>query len=111
MRIAIPIANGALAMHFGHCAAFALVDVDDDRAITATATAAAPPHQPGLLPRWLAEQGVDVVIAGGMGGRAQQLFREAGIEVLTGAPAEAPETLVRAYLDGALVTGANACDH
>lgn len=111
MRIAIPIANGALAMHFGHCSAFALVDVDDDRNVAATATTDAPPHQPGLLPRWLAGQGVDVVIAGGMGGRAQELFREAGIEVLTGAPAEAPETLVQAYLDGALVTGANACDH
>jgi len=112
MRIAVPVANGRLAQHFGHCEKFALVDVDPvTKETTASTEVAAPEHQPGLLPEWLREQGVQLVIAGGMGSRAQSLFRAAAIQVLTGAPAEAPETLVRQYLDGRLVTGENACDH
>jgi ATP-binding protein involved in chromosome partitioning len=112
MRIAIPMADGRLAQHFGHCEKFALIDVDPlTKQITANAEMLAPEHQPGLLPPWLKERGVNLVIAGGMGSRAQMLFKAAGVEVLTGAPSESAATLVREYLDGKLVTGANACDH
>lgn len=112
MRIVIPVANGRLAMHFGHCEAFAVIDVDPQtKAVLKQETLAAPEHQPGLLPRWLAERGAQVIIAGGMGQRAQGLFAESGIKVVVGAPAEAPEALVHAYLDGTLKTGDNVCDH
>jgi predicted Fe-Mo cluster-binding NifX family protein len=112
MRIAIPMADGVLALHFGHCEKFALIDVDPDRKeITQSTEIAAPEHQPGLLPPWLKERGVVLVIAGGMGSRAHTLFQDVSIEVFTGAPAESPVTLVRKYLDGTLVTGANACEH
>ena len=112
MRIAIPLADGRLCMHFGHCEKFALVDCDSTaKAIIKTDTVAAPAHEPGLLPRWLAERGATVIIAGGMGARAQGLFSERGITVVTGAPAGTPEQIVTAYLNGTLVTGANACDH
>jgi predicted Fe-Mo cluster-binding NifX family protein len=99
-------------MHFGHCQQFALVDVDEsnDNA-TQMELVTPPPHEPGLLPRWLHAKGVDVIIAGGMGQRAQQLFGQNGIKVLVGAPAESPEQLVSAYLAGSLQSGANACDH
>jgi len=112
MRIAIPMTDGRLAQHFGHCEKFALVDVDPvTKEITASTEVAAPEHQPGLLPPWLKERGVNIVIAGGMGARAHSLFQAASIEVLTGAPAESPTAIVRQYLDGKLVTGENACDH
>ena len=112
MRIAIPVAGGKLAMHFGHCEEFALIDVDAaEKKVTGRKTAPAPAHQPGLLPRWLAEQGADMIIAGGMGMRAQNLFAEQNIEVVVGAPAEDPEVIVTAYLDGTLETGGNICDH
>jgi predicted Fe-Mo cluster-binding NifX family protein len=112
MRIAIPMAGGHLALHFGHCEKFALIDVDPvTRQITATSEVEAPEHQPGLLPPWLKERGVTLVIAGGMGSRAHSLFQASAIEVLTGAQEESPEALVRQYLDGGLVTGQNACDH
>jgi ATP-binding protein involved in chromosome partitioning len=112
MKIAIPVAGGFLAQHFGHCEKFALVDVDPaTKEITSSTEVAAPEHQPGLLPPWLKERGVNLVIAGGMGSRAHSLFQAEGIEVLTGAPAESAAALVRKYLDGQLVTGANACDH
>jgi ATP-binding protein involved in chromosome partitioning len=111
-RIAIPIADGRLAQHLGHCEKFALVDVDAaTKEISASTEVAAPEHQPGLLPPWLNERGVNLVIAGGMGARAHSLFQEASIEVLTGAPAESAATLVLQYLEGKLVPGENACDH
>ncbi|MCX7020032.1 MAG: iron-sulfur cluster carrier protein MrpORP [Candidatus Sumerlaeota bacterium] len=112
MRIAIPLANGKLAMHFGHCECFALVDVDPkERKILKREDIDAPPHQPGLLPPWLAERGANMIIAGGMGQRAKALFAEQGVEVVVGARADTPENLVGEYLDGTLKVGENACDH
>ncbi len=112
MKIAIPTANGKLNMHFGHCAAFTLLDVDTaSNTITGTCEIDAPPHEPGLLPPWLAERGVNLIIAGGMGQRAQSLFIDQNIEVIVGAPSETPEELATAYMAGKLETGMNACDH
>ncbi len=112
MRIAIPMAAGKLSQHFGHCERFALIDVDQaNKKIIDKQELESPEHQPGLLPHWLAEKGVTVVIAGGMGESAQKLFSECGIRVLIGAPAEAPETLVEAFMAGTLKTGGNQCDH
>lgn len=112
MKIAIPLADGKLAIHFGHCERFALIDADlAGRRITGRQDIAAPPHEPGLLPPWLAEQGANLIIAGGMGQRAISLFAGHGIQVITGAPAESPEQLVEAYLAGTLQAGQNVCDH
>jgi ATP-binding protein involved in chromosome partitioning len=112
MKIAIPMAGGRLCMHFGHCEQFALVDVDvTNGKPVKTSLVTPPPHEPGLLPRWLHEQGATVIIAGGMGQRAHQLFAQSGVKVLVGAPTDTPENLVAAYLSGTLVSGQNACDH
>lgn len=112
MKIAIPMAQGKLCLHFGHCEQFAVVDADaDSKKIVRVEKLTPPPHEPGLLPRWLAEQGVALVIAGGMGGRARELFAARQIEVLTGAPVASPEELVTAYFAGSLELGENTCDH
>ncbi len=112
MRIAIPLAEGRLAMHFGHCQTFALLDVDKATgAVSKRQDLQPPPHEPGVLPRWLHEQGANLIIAGGMGQRAQMLFAENKIQVLVGAPAETPEKLTADFLAGKLQTGTNACDH
>jgi len=112
MRIAIPLAEGKLAMHFGHCQHFAMVDVDPSAIkILKREDIAAPPHEPGLLPPWLAERGANIIIAGGMGQRAHTLFAERGIKVIIGALAETPEKLVADYLAGTLTLGENICDH
>ena len=112
MKVAIPVAEGKLATHFGHCESFALLDIiPDNRQMLARSDVAAPPHEPGLLPRWLAEQGVSMIIAGGMGQRAQDLFIKSGIKVFTGAPVAAPELLVETFMTGSLSLGANCCDH
>jgi len=112
MKIAIPLAEGKLTMHFGHCASFALVDVDDQtKKILGREDIPAPPHEPGLLPPGLAERGAKMISAGGMGQRAQELFALEGIRVVVGAPSETPEKLITEYLAGTLVVGANVCDH
>lgn len=112
MRIAIPLAEGKLAMHFGHCQHFAMVDVDPTaKKILKREDIAAPPHEPGLLPPWLAERGANIIIAGGMGQRAHDLFAARGMEVMLGAAAETPEKLVTDYLAGTLTLGTNLCDH
>ncbi len=112
MRIAVPVTDGALASHFGHCHRFALFDVEPDgRTVGQLQFLEPPPHEPGTFPRWLHEQGATVIIAGGMGSRAQELFGQSGIRVVVGASGGAPEAIVRDFLDGRLETGANVCDH
>jgi len=110
LKIAIPMAEGMLCNHFGHCEQFALIDLQGKNIIQKVLVTP-PPHEPGLLPRWLGEKGVNLIIAGGMGQRAVTLFTERGIKVLTGAPQLSPEELIGHYVGQTLVTGANVCDH
>ncbi|MFW6132441.1 MAG: NifB/NifX family molybdenum-iron cluster-binding protein [Planctomycetota bacterium] len=112
MTIAIPVADGKLAMHFGHCEQFALLEGDPEaRTVRRTRYLDSPPHEPGVLPSWLAEQGADVIISGGMGRRAQALFDRSGIRVVVGASPAPPEEVAAAYLAGELEVGENVCDH
>jgi len=112
MRIAIPVTYGQLSAHFGHCEQFALVQVEStSKAVLATDYVAPPAHEPGVLPRWLHEQGVDVIIAGGMGQRAQQLFAQKGIEVIVGARCRTVQQTVTDFLQGTLEASENPCDH
>lgn len=110
MKFAIPLAEGKLTAHFGHCQEFAIVEAENG-AITAKEILVPPPHEPGVLPRWLHEKGANVIIAGGMGQRAQELFAANQIDVVVGAPVETPESLVESYMAGTLVSGFNLCDH
>jgi predicted Fe-Mo cluster-binding NifX family protein len=112
MRVAIPLAQGKLSLHFGHCDQFAIFDIDDNIKKVINREEATPPaHAPGVLPKWLHQNNVSVIIAGGMGQRAQQLFAQNHIKVVIGASAGSPEELVSAYLENKLETGNNICDH
>lgn len=112
MRIAIPTTGACLEEHFGHCECFTLVDTDlEATAIQSLKCVKTPPHEPGTLPGWLKGQSVDLVIAGTMGERALGLLESLSIQVLTGAPAEPPDFLVRAYLQGKLSTQSPPCTH
>ncbi len=112
MRYAVPVNNGILSPHFGHCEHFALLDVDvEKKEILKNELVPSPGHQPGLLPEWLADQGVSVVIAGGMGSRAQDLFQQNRIQVVIGAQEGDPEKAVLSHLHDELSTEDNICDH
>jgi len=112
VRYAVPVSGGRVSPHFGHCEHFAMIDVDEEsKEIISKELVPSPGHQPGLLPEWLAEQGVAFVIAGGMGSRAQSLFQQNRIGVILGALENDPEATVLNYLQGRLATGENICDH
>jgi len=112
MRYAVPISGGKIAAHFGHCSHFALFDVDEaTTAITRKEIVPSPGHEPGVLPAWLADEGVSVVVAGGMGSRAQGLFTESRIQVVVGISQSDPEAAVLDHIKGTLATGDNLCDH
>ena len=110
MKIAVPTVQGRLSLHFGHCESFTFFEIENDQ-ITNKYTEAPPPHAPGVLPTWLKNKGVNLVIAGGMGTRAQGLFQQNGIQVIVGAPAIEPERVVSDYLEGKLELGENICEH
>lgn len=111
MKFAVPTNEGKLCAHFGHCEAFALIDTDAAGKVVNETYITPPPHEPGLLPPWLSQQGVNCIIAGGMGSRAKDLFAAQGVNVVTGAQGEEPRAIVEDYLKGVLQTGANTCDH
>ena len=109
-KIAIPLENGLLCQHFGHCTEFALIEVYENK-IVSKSIVIPPPHEPGLLPSWLGKQGVTYVIAGGMGKHAKDLFTQNNISVHTGAESKNPEELVNDLIKGNLVSTGNSCDH
>lgn len=112
MRIAIPVTDGRLAEHFGHCEQFLFVDADmSQRKVLEKKLVSAPEHVPGLLPRWLGENGVEVVIAGGLGARARGLLSAAAVQLITGVTAAEPDLLIESFLNGKLEGGENRCDH
>ncbi len=110
-KIAVPVdENGMLDSHFGHCKYFALIDVENNK-ISGQEIVQPPPHEPGVLPKWLAQQGVTDVLAGGIGNRAIQNFNQQKINVFAGAPTLPSKELVTGFLANSLTFTANCCDH
>ena len=69
-----------------------------------------PGHRPGFLPNFLADRGVQVIISGGMGGGAVEIFNERGVEVVVGASGMA-KAAVEAWLKGELKSTGSICSH
>ena len=107
---AIPTINGKLSGHFGRCEKFTIVEVEGEK-ITNEYYLDPPEHQPGVYPRFLAGNGVNTIIAGGMGPKAHQLFAENSINVFIGVNSEEPRKIVENYLNDDLKTGENQCDN
>jgi predicted Fe-Mo cluster-binding NifX family protein len=96
-----------IAQHFGHCPLFRLVTIEDGRQV-ASEDMQSPPHQPGLLPRLLHEKGASVVVGGGMGGSAQGLFQQYGIEPIVGVAGEA-DAVLEQFIKGELRSTDETC--
>ena len=107
---AVPTIGEKLCAHFGHCEKFALIETKDQK-VMHVEYITPPVHQPGTYPRFLAAKGVNAIIAGGMGVKAQNIFAQHRIEVFMGVGSEDPETLVAQYFNDQLETGENLCDH
>lgn len=108
-KIAVATDGAEVAQHFGRCSAYTLVEIKDGTTVDQKVIPN-PGHQPGFLPRFLAEKGVKCVIAGGMGPRAQNLFAEQEINTIIGVTGPVTEA-IESYLSGSLVGGDSLCEH
>lgn len=112
VKIAVPMTGGVLSSHFGHCERFVLFHISEDgKTVSRSEELTPPPHEPGTFPKWLHEQGATVIIAGGMGSRAQNLFGQNEIQVVVGAGNEEFAAIVQNFLEDQLETGSNLYDH
>lgn len=102
--------DSLVAQHFGHASYFVLVDVENEQvnAVQCIANPFVSGHNPGDIPGFIHQQQADVMLSGGMGGRAIQFFAQAGIQTATGANGTVRQAL-ESYLGGKL-TGAAPCD-
>lgn len=114
MRIAVSAddprgLDSIVSPHFGRCPYYILIDLEGEevRHTQAVANPFHGRHQPGQVPAFIHAQGVDVMLTGGMGGRAVGFFRQYGIEPVTGAMGSVRQAL-EAYLSGA-TRGAEPC--
>ena len=107
MKIAVASDNGMVTEHFGHCESFMIFDAENNRIINHESISN-PGHKPGYLPNFLNDKGVNVVISGGMGGGAVDIFNEKGIEVITGIKGDS-KTVAELYLQGALNSTGSIC--
>jgi predicted Fe-Mo cluster-binding NifX family protein len=99
--------DSLVAQHFGHAAFFVLVDMDNG-VMTATESLANPfaeAHEPGQIPDFIKAQNANVILSGGMGGRAIGFFEQAGIQAATGARGTVREALEH-FLGGQLTAAA-----
>ncbi len=109
-RIAFPSNNRVIVEeHFGHCKEFAIYNIEDNKpAVVEYVTP--PPHAPGVIPKFLGEHSIDVIITGGMGAMAINLFKEQNVEVILGAKGVITENL-DLYLESNLESTGSACSH
>ena len=107
MKIAVASEKEMVTEHFGHCEGFMIFDTENNQ-IVKSETIANPGHKPGFLPNFLADRGVNVIISGGMGGGAVEIFNERNIEVIVGAKGNA-KAAVEAYLKGSLKSTGSVC--
>ena len=112
MKIAIPTLDGKLCGHFGPCELFTFAEVDFETGEIIKISSGAP--EDGVSCQcagWIAEQGVEVVLAGGMGGRPMMMFEQLGIRVISGCPELPIKDIVKQFLENSLIIGENSCNH
>lgn len=100
---------GYVSAHFGRCASYTIVDIHEGQVVYREEIPN-PGHQPGFLPQFLSERGVNLIIAGGMGARAQNLFAQKNIEALVGVQGPI-DTVIAQFLKQELEAGEDLCGH
>jgi len=108
MRLAISTDGDFVSAHFGRCPSFTIVDIEDGK-ITKKETIGNPGHHPGFIPKFLNERNVECIVAGGMGMRAQELFKDFGIRAVLGVTGRVDQT-VEDLISGNLQGGPSLCN-
>ena len=107
IKIAIACEKDIVTQHFGHCQNFNIYDIENNEIVNESSVDN-PGHRPGFLPNFLNDIGINVIISGGMGGGAIDIFNEKGIKTVIGASGNAKDTVVK-YIKGELVSTDSAC--
>ena len=107
INIAVASEKEMVTEHFGHCMNFNIFQAENNQ-IVKSESIPNPGHKPGFLPNFLHDMGVHVIISGGMGSGAIDIFHEKGIEVIVGASGNA-KTAAEAYLQGTLKSTGSIC--
>jgi len=107
MKIAISTEGDFVSAHFGRCPSFTIVEIDNGKLIDRQVIAN-PGHHPGFLPQFLHQRGVDYIIAGGMGRRAEGLFEQTGIQIIVGVSGSIDEVIDK-IIKGTLEGGESLC--
>jgi len=108
LKIAISTDGEQVSEHFGRCPDFTIAEIKNNE-ISEKVIISNPGHHPGFLPKFLREKGVSVIIAGGMGMRARELFTEAGIQTLMGISGDI-NTVIKKIAEGTLEGGESLCN-
>lgn len=111
MKIAIATEGDSVATHFGRCPYYTVIEIENGEVKNKTILEN-PGHEPGRLPKFLSEEGVNQIIAGGMGRRAQMLFEQMGISWVLGITGTIEET-IESICNDTICEGESLCssDH
>ena len=107
MKIAVASDGKSVSGHFGHCEGFTIYEVEGND-IKGQVFLENPGHKPGFLPKYLSEQKIDIIIAGGMGETAQAIFNENNIDVVVGASGDKDQA-VKSFIEGKLKSTESIC--
>jgi predicted Fe-Mo cluster-binding NifX family protein len=109
MKIAISTDQGYVSAHFGRCLSYTIFEIKEGKELNREEIPN-PGHQPGFLPEYLSEKGVNCIIAGGMGPRAQGLFAQKNIETVIGVQGAVDEVIEK-FIKQELEVGDDLCGH
>ena len=107
MKTAISTDGSFVSAHFGRCPSFTLIDIEEGK-ITRKDVIDNPGHQPGAIPQFLRQKGVECIICGGMGERAKGFFDEFGIQAIVGINGKVDEVIEK-LIKGELEGGESLC--
>lgn len=107
MRIAISTDGDYVSAHFGRCPLFTIVDIEDGK-ISNKQVIDNPGHQPGFIPQFLHQRGVECIVCGGMGRRAVNFFNEFQIKTIIGVTGKIDDVLEK-LSSGTLEGGESLC--
>ncbi len=109
MKIAFPVERGQICAHFGHAPEFVIAEIKDGAEVSRKSEVP-PAHEPGVLPAWLADMGVQVLVCGGLGARACELLKASGVKVITGFSGTVDQAITK-LTEGSLESTGTLCNH
>ncbi len=107
MKLCIATSDGQVAEHFGYCQEFTIFDIQDKKIVNKQAIEN-PGHKPGFLPNFLHQQGVTIMVSGGMGQSALNIFESHNIKVVTGLKGSVDD-IAKSCIEGSLEGSSSAC--